>query len=206
MANVPVGNPAKPQGEDGRALLTRMNGGHHEELAIWGLSHLQFSGGEQMLDIGCGGGANILRLLERSKDGKAYGVDYAPLSVELSRETCALQIERGQAVVTQADVRKLPFEDNAFDIVTAFETVYFWPDMPSALKEVQRVMKPGATFLVCNEANGSTPEMHEQAEAIGDMTMYTADELEGLLLKCGFTIASVHDTGEKGWLSIVARK
>lgn len=206
MAEVPAGNPAKPQGDDGRALLMRMNGGHHEELAIWGLSHVHFSGSEHMLDIGCGGGANVLRLLERSQNGKAYGIDYSPLSVELSRETCARQIESGQAHITQADVCKLPFEDNTFDIVTAFETVYFWPDMPAALCEILRVMKPGAIFLICNEANGSTAEMREQAEAIDGMTMYTADELEKLLLECSFTIETVQDTAEKGWLSLIAKK
>lgn len=206
MADIPAGNPAKPQGEDGRALLTRMNGGHHEELAVWGLSHVMFTGGEHMLDIGCGGGANVLRLLERSKDGKAYGIDYSPLSIELSHETCARQIEEGQAFIEQADVCNLPFENNWFDIVTAFETVYFWPDMNKALKEILRVMKPEAVFLICNEANGSTLEMREQAKAIDGMTMYTADDLERLLLECGFSIDSTHDTGEKGWISVLARK
>ena len=206
MASIPEGNPAKPQGEEGRALLERMNSGHHEELAIWGLSHVCFEGGEHMLDIGCGGGANLLRLLERSQDGKAYGIDYSPLSVEISRDTCARQIECGQAFVEQADVSELPFEDNMFDIVTAFETVYFWPDMENALREVRRVMKPDASLLICNEANGFTLEMNEQAKAIEGMTMYTAKDLESLLLKSGFSIDTIRDTGEKGWLSILASK
>lgn len=206
MADVPAGNPAKPEGEDGRALLTRMNGGHHEELAIWGLSHLEFTPNAAMLDIGCGGGANLKRLLSRADSGTAYGVDYSNVSIELSRETCSEEIAAGRCFVEQADVASLPFADERFDIVTAFETVYFWQDMPRALAEVRRVLKPQGRFLICNEANASTPEMRAQADVIENMTMYTANELEELLVSCGFAIEQIDDTGEKGWVAWVSRK
>ena len=205
MPSIPAGNPAKPEGEDGRALLARMNGGHHEQLAVWGLTHLEFPPSATMLDIGCGGGANLKRLLARAKNGHACGIDYSPLSVELSRETCAEEIEAGTAAITQADVTRLPFEDDTFDIITAFETVYFWQDMFEALNEIHRVIKPGGRFLICNEANGATPEMYEQADALEGMTMYTAKELKLLLIGCDFEIEEIDDTGEKGWLACIAR-
>jgi ubiquinone/menaquinone biosynthesis C-methylase UbiE len=48
-------------------------------------------------------------------------------------------------------VSQIPWEDGAFDLVTAFETVYFWPDFEGGLKEVRRVLKPGGTLFICNE-------------------------------------------------------
>ena len=205
MADAPAGNPAKPQGEDGKALLERMNGGHHEKLAEWGLLHLGIAEDATMLDIGCGGGANLKRLLARAPQGKAYGVDYSALSVEVSRETCAAEIARGVCEVAEGEVGALPYAEATFDVATAFETVYFWPDMFDALMEVRRILKPDGAFLICNEANGATPEMYEQADAIENMTLYTAAELKMLLIGCGFEVELVDDTGEKGWVAIVAR-
>ena len=39
-------------------------------------------------------------------------------------------------------------------MVTAFETVYFWPELAQNFREVYRVLKPGGVFFICNEANG----------------------------------------------------
>ena len=49
---------------------------------------------------------------------------------------------------------KLPFGNEAFDIITAFETIYFWPNINEAFKQVYRVLKGSGTFMICNESNG----------------------------------------------------
>ncbi len=49
----------------------------------------------------------------------------------------------------------MPFDDEAFDCVSAFETVYFWEDLEKCFAEVHRVMKNGGTFLICNESDGT---------------------------------------------------
>ncbi len=206
MAESLAGNPAKPEGDDGRALLERMNSGHHEELALWGLSHLSIPDNAIMLDIGCGGGANLKRLLDRSQGGKVYGIDYSPVSVEMSSEVCADEITRGACTVCQGDVVQLPYGDAVFDVICAFETVYFWQDMFEALMQVNRVLAPNGRFLICNEANGATPAMYEQADAIEGMVMYTAAELKILLIGCGFEIEAIHDEGVSGRIAIIARK
>ncbi len=67
-----------------------------------------------------------------------------------------------------------------FDAVTAFETVYFWPDLPQCFREVYRVLKPGGTFLICNESNGDTDKDKKWTEIIGGMTIYKDTELKGV--------------------------
>lgn len=52
---------------------------------------------------------------------------------------------------------QLPFEAERFDLVTAFETVYFWPDLPKSFREIRRVLRPGGTLLICNECSGDAP-------------------------------------------------
>ena len=197
MARIVEGHPERPEGAAGRALLERMNTGHHEELAEWGLGYLQFAGDERTLDIGCGGGANLQRLLARAPQGHATGIDYAPLAVEMSREVNAQAIADGHCTVLEGDVRTLPFEDGSFDLVTAFETVYFW-DMPAGFAEVRRVLRPGGQFLICNEDNGTSADAQEVADGIPGMVIPTGNQLADLLKDASFGIIQVYDEAAQG--------
>ena len=207
MARIVEGHPERPEGAAGRALLERMNTGHHEELAEWGFGYLQFAGDERMLDIGCGGGANLQRLLARASDGHATGIDYSPLAVEVAREVNAQAIAEGCCDVLEGDVRALPFDDGAFDLVTAFETVYFW-DMPVGFAEVRRVLRTHGQFLICNEANGTGAEAQEVADGIPGMVIPTGNQLSDLLKDAGFSIIQVYDEAAQGdeRITVIATK
>ena len=204
MPDVPLGHPEKPQGADGFKLLDRMNGGHHEELALWGLSFLTVTESDTILDIGCGGGANIKRLLELAPRGHVSGVDYSPVSVQASTDFNREAIDAGRCDVREGNSSDLPLPDASFDVVTAFETTYYW-DLPTAFPEVKRVLKPGGRFLVCNEDDGCDPEALELAKKIPGMTMHTPEFLEEALVEAGFTIAASERVREKGHLAIIAQ-
>ena len=122
-------NARKPEGELGDKLLDRMN-----------VSHLDISKDDVILDIGCGGGVNVERFLQMT-DNKVYGLDYSEIAVEKSAKLNQEAIDDGRCEIIQGSVSQLPFEDNTFDIVTGFETVYFWPDFVNDSKEVRRVLK-----------------------------------------------------------------
>ena len=142
-----AGNPAKPTGEAGEKMLARMNESH-AELTAWGLSFFHWQGDEDVLDIGCGGGANLHRMSGHIESGHLTGVDYARTSVETSRQTNADDIAAGKMTVCEGSVEALPFADDAFDKITTVESFYFWPNPPENLKEVRRVLKQGGTFLL----------------------------------------------------------
>lgn len=201
---VPAGHPEKPEGDDGFKMLERMNGGHHEELALWGLALLPVEPASRMLDIGCGGGANIARLLDRAPEGSVVGIDYSPVSVQASRAYNAQAIADGRCEVLLADVLALPFPDAFFDVATAFETVYFW-DREPAFAEVKRVLKSGGLFLVCNETDGSDPAQLALADEIPCMTIPTASELEAALAAAGFRIVESQHVADKTRIAIVAQ-
>ena len=191
---VPAGHPERPEGEDGSRLLERMNGGHHEDLALWGLSHVEIAADARVLDIGCGGGANIARLLERAPQGRVCGLDYSPLSVATSREYNKQAIAAGRCEVLEGDSAALPFDDATFDLVTAFETVYYWNIAP-AFAEVARVLAPGGRFLICNEDDGHDPGSVEFAKLIPTMSMHTPEALETALIAAGFTSPALAQRG-----------
>ncbi len=132
------------------------------------------------------------------------GIDYAAVSVEKAQKVNASAIEAGRCAVQQASVAELPFEAERFDVVTAFETVYFWPDLPQCFLEVWRVLRPGGIFLICNESNGDTDKDEKWTRIIGGMTIYKDTELEAYLEQAGFRDVQIHK--RKSWLCVTARK
>ena len=148
-------NTKKPEGLGGKIMVAMMNSGH-SKLADWGMSFLGLSTDAAVLDCGCGGGANLRKLLKRCPNGTVTGIDYSSVSVEKSKRLNAKAISEGRCCVLEASVAALPFEDNKFDVVTAFETVYFWSGLVDCFREVYQAMKNSGTFLICNEATGDT--------------------------------------------------
>ena len=98
----------------------------------------------------------------------------------------------------------LPFEDGTFDLVTEFETVYFWPDMEKTLEGICRVLKPGGAFFICNESNGHDKEAVKYSKMIEGMSLYDADQLTTLLKRAGFRDVVTDHKGS--WLCVLARK
>ena len=146
-------NTRKPVGLGGKIMVAMMNFGH-SAMAEWGLSFLQPAPDAMVLDCGCGGGANIKTLLKLCPNGKVQGIDYSAVSVEKARKVNARAIAAGRCTVQQASVAELPFEAEQFDVVTAFETVYFWPELAQNFREVYRVLKPGGIFCGCFYVKG----------------------------------------------------
>lgn len=171
-------NMRKPQGKLGNIQLKSMNK-EHTPVSMWGLKHLDIKADDIILDVGCGGGININRMAEKAK--KVYGVDYSIESVKLSREVNRQEIFDGKVEVLEGNVQSLPFEDNTFDIVTAFETVYFWPDIERCFGEVKRVLKPGGTFLIGMETNGNDSIIMRFWQRFIDMELYNDAEIKGFL-------------------------
>jgi ubiquinone/menaquinone biosynthesis C-methylase UbiE len=73
------------------------------------------------------------------------GLDYSAASIAVSRNTNAKGIEAGRVQIVLGSVAALPFSDGTFDIVTAVETHYYWPNLPANVREILRVLKPGGT-------------------------------------------------------------
>jgi len=178
---------ARPEGFLGRVLLRFMNFGH-APLTNWGLSLVEIHDGWTMLDIGCGGGATLKRLLKRSKDARVYGIDISEESVAKARKVNANVLDR-QVFVTQGSAEKLSYEDNKFDLVTAVETVYFWPDLPNCLKEVRRVVKPGGRFAIMVEVLESDSVW---TAVVDGMTAYSPEQLKEMLDEAGFVKTELH--------------
>ena len=196
-------NTRKPVGLGGKVMVSMMNLGH-TPVATWGLEFLCLSPDAKVLDCGCGGGSNIKRLLKSCPRGIVKGIDYSPVSVEKARKVNHAAIAEERCSVLQGSVADMIFADASFEAVTAFETVYFWPALPQCFREIYRVLKPGGTFLICNESNGDTDKDEKWTEIIGGMVIYKSGELKAYLEQAGFHDVQIHK--KKNWLCITARR
>ena len=198
-------NTRKPQGFGGRIMVKMMNSGH-SKLAKWGFAKIDAKSDAKVLDIGCGGGANIANWLRKCASGHVTGIDYSKVSVEESGKLNAIAIKQGKCDIVYGDVSSMPFDDEAFDCVSAFETVYFWEDLEKCFAEVHRVMKSGGTFLICNESDGTNSKDEKWAKKIGGMKIYNEMQLRTMLEKVGFCDIKTFVDAKKHWLCIVANK
>lgn len=199
-------NTRKPEGFFGRMMVNGMNGGGHAKLAEWGLSKVSISEKADILDVGCGGGANIARLLRRAPKGKVTGIDYSLVSVNKSREVNAKAIAAGRCQVVEGSADALPFEDGSFDLVTAFETVYFWPEIVKCFVGVRRTLKEGGRFVIVNEDDGLSGNNEKWEKMIDGMHTYTPDELRTHLTAAGFHNIAVLRDEQRHWLCVTAEK
>jgi SAM-dependent methyltransferase len=92
----------------------------------------------QILDVGCGTGANLQML---SNFGVAEGVDVSEDALEFCRA-------RGLSKVKEGAAEALPFEDASFDLVTGLDVVEHLDDDVAGLKEMRRVLRPRGRALV----------------------------------------------------------
>ncbi|MBO5151575.1 MAG: class I SAM-dependent methyltransferase [Methanobrevibacter sp.] len=202
-----IKNARKPVGDLGHQILNRMNKSH-ETMAVWGVSHFDINEDDVILDIGCGGGRNIERFASQVTSGKVVGLDYSEVSVEKSTKLNKDAIDEGKVEVIQGSVSEMPFDDNTFDIVTGFETIYFWPDFINDLKEVNRVLKKDALVFFCNEAVYREGQMEKYDDLVEllDMKIYSEEVLKESLEKTGFKDFKSYINDENDWICVTARK
>jgi len=197
----------KPTGLLGRFVGIGMNRGHNK-LRRWGLSHISIKPNAYILDVGCGGGRAIHELAQISSKGKVCGIDYSEEMVQLSRKINKKFIDQGHVEIMHSSVSSLLFSDAMFDLVTAFEAYYFWPNLIDDLKEIKRVLKPGGTLLITNEAykHEKFEKRNSKWARWGDMMLHTPDEYREFLIEAGYMAVEIDDISEKNWITAIAKK
>ncbi|MDY3903007.1 class I SAM-dependent methyltransferase [Peptoniphilus sp.] len=185
----------------GRFMLKSMNKGH-ERLAKWGRSFLQIDKEDIILDLGCGGGRNIEYFLTRAY--KVYGIDYSKASVEMASFLNKDAIKTGRCKIIEGNVQKIPFKEKSIDIVTAFETIYFWNNIEDCFKEIYRVLKDEGQFLICNEGAFREQKNIKKWADMLNFEVYSPEYLTRILSQIGF-ICEYH-LDKKRQLAFIAKK
>ncbi|WP_212935707.1 class I SAM-dependent methyltransferase [Bacillus hominis] len=183
-----------PRGTIGSSMLYIMNAAH-TRLTNWALQKIHIREDAVILDIGCGGGKTIHSLSRLTPHGKIYGIDYSEQAVENSKKTNTKDVETEKVIIHQASVSSIPYTTNFFNLITAFQTHYFWPDVEHDMKEVFRILKPNGSFLLVAETFKIQYHMNK---------FKTTEELVNLFYKTGFTSVQCYE--ERGCLCVIGNK
>ena len=175
----------KPHGEEGVETIKNMNE-NHEPISEFAFECIDVDIHDKILDIGCGGGVNIEKFLKLSTNN-VDGLDYSEVSVKESIKRNHKAVNNKRCKIIQADVSKMPIGDEIYDLVSAFETIYFWPDLSKTFKEVLRIIKPNGQFVIAQGTDGNHPDDEKWLSSVEGMSVYTAQDLENYLLNAGFT-------------------
>lgn len=195
-----------PKGCDGISVLEIMNN-HHIPLWDWCTTLLPYNISGSILDIGCGGGGFLNRIIKRYPNAMFYGLDISQESLHMTEQTNLETIHKDRLKLYLASVDNMPFSDNKFDLVTAIETYFFWPDLAACLHEIFRVISYNGVIAIGSEmqcGNDDKENIIEALEMYG-MNIVEDEEMLGLLNKVGFD-AECEKYIEKGWTLFIGTK
>ena len=182
----------------------------HSKLTDWGLEHVSIENRYTILDVGCGGGRTVGKLAAIATQGKVYGVDYSCESVAATERTNAQWINLGRVEARHGSVSELPFPDGMFDLITAVETHFWWPNLASDLREVFRVLKPGGTLILIAEvykgANTTVSRLAEKYASQTGIKLLSVEEHRELFINAGYSGVQVIEERNKGWICGIGRK
>jgi len=117
------------------------------------LKFLELTEGEQVLDIGCGPGLLAYDMAASiGPEGRVCGIDISEDMLAMSRKRCA---EQSWAEFQTADATILPYPNSSFDVAVSSQVYEYVADIPAALAELNRVLRPGGRAVVLDTDYGS---------------------------------------------------
>jgi arsenite methyltransferase len=181
------------EGLPAEALLASLGCGNPTALA-------QLAPGEVVLDLGSGGGIDVLLSARRvGPTGKAYGLDMTDEMLALAREN---QRQAGVENVEflRGEIEQIPLPDNTVDVIISNCVINLSADKDKVLAEAFRVLKPGGRFAVSDiVVRGEIPpEIRRSVELWVGCLSGALDESDylGRLRRAGFEDASIEPTRE----------
>jgi ubiquinone/menaquinone biosynthesis C-methylase UbiE len=182
----------KPEGEEGIKTGAWMNKGNvHINLDT--LEVVNPSGYDNILEIGMGNGFFVKEILSKHPSITYTGCDFSEVMISEAEKMNASWVAGGKAKFILTDAASLPFPDQSFDKIFTINTVYFWDDEVSVLKEISRVLKPTGKFILTLRPKH---QMINYPFTKYGFKMYSKDDVYALLSRNGFIINNIFEKHE----------
>lgn len=167
------------------------------DVAARSLDRLALAEGEAVLELGCGTGVFLLRLEALvGPTGRVVGLDHAPAFLAQARERLAKAGRAESVELVEADAHHLPFDDATFDVAHVERVFMHLDDPAGALRELQRVVRPGGRVVVAEVFAQAATTDHADPEANDQITQTLVSgikngrmgiQLRGLFVEAGLS-------------------
>lgn len=147
MQFIPDWQRANPKGIRGRILLRKMDKCHNS-LVNWSIEHIDVNKDANILDIGCGSGKTIKKLLSIAPLGRATGIDISKTAVKLAISNNKEAIKDLRCNILNGDISDFELEKNKYQIISAICTVRFWNDMDKVFLKLKNALTKDGIFMI----------------------------------------------------------
>ncbi|MEE8807411.1 MAG: class I SAM-dependent methyltransferase [Lactimicrobium sp.] len=163
-----------------------------KQLRKWSLSLLAKRNPENLLEIGLGTGASLQAMLKQWPASHAIAIDHASQPVTMAARSNADAIKQGRCIVMEGEACHLPFPDDTFDLIIAFDSISSWRDLNNSVQDIYSELVKGGCFAIIN-ADDKGPGFDESS-------------LRPLLYDAGFSRVKAYRHEADPWLLLVAEK
>lgn len=137
----------KPSGIVG-IIMMRLWNKVYLPLVKWSVTRIpSLKKGNKILDIGVGNGASSRYLYTLASDQHVTGIDISKQAIISAKKMQSSENIHYQVM----DVQNLDFDNQTFDLITAFQTHFHWPDLTTSLQEIHRVLKKDGSVIIASE-------------------------------------------------------
>lgn len=150
-----------------------------EEMRDTAMAKLDIAPDDRVLDVGCGTGFATEALIDRSEH--VHAIDQSPHQME---RAWAKLGKHDPVSFAFGDAERLPYASNSFDVVWSSGSIEYWPHPVLALREFNRVLRPGGQTLVVGPHNPESTLVQRLADAI--MLFYDPEEAQRMFIDAGF--------------------
>jgi SAM-dependent methyltransferase len=128
--------------------------------------------------------------------------------VVVARRTNRREIKTDRVEILHGSVSSLPFHNRMFDIVTAVNSHYYWPNLVGDMQEVLRVLKPGGYLVLIGESykGGKYDKRDQKFLELVTAAQYSIRGLADLVSSVGYSEVQMFENYNKGWICCVSRK
>lgn len=156
----------------------------HGPVGAQAIERMRVPEGARVLDVGCGSGWASRLLASFAINGRVTGIDISDEMVSLARESSR---QFPQCDFEIASAEQLPFTDNEFTHAFSMESLYYYRDIPKALHEIHRVLKPGGVFVTVMDLYLENKPSHQWIPGLNvPVELLSTDDYRSLFLAAGF--------------------
>ena len=149
---------------------------------------------EYIVEVGIGSGKAIQLLAKKYPKAKIIGVDYSKTMLESTKRRNRKLIKSNRLKLQLSSIDTMEIESNSVDLLFTINTLYFWSDPDAVCREIMRVLKENASFILSFNPG---EEMNKEAYPSDIFTFYSVEEVKAILERNKFKIESIESVSDR---------